>query len=166
MDESDSATFHPSLEDENGGHAVDRFAALFNGEVGLAEQAVGFGGGKALVPKMNWKLEMLAQVLGEGAYFFGLRALVAAHAKRKTDDNFLDVIFADDAVEMGEVVALVFAVERVETLRGDAEGVGDGDADAASADVEAEHAAGCGRVVGRHGGIISGCSQSEFVSIA
>src|SRR5579859_1120588 len=37
------AAFHPALQDKNGGHAVDGFAALLDGKVGFAQEAVGFG---------------------------------------------------------------------------------------------------------------------------
>lgn len=141
--------FHPSLEDEDGGHAVDGFAALLDGEVGFAEETIGFGGGEALVPKVNGKVEALAKVVGEGVDFFGLNAFGTTHAERESNDDFFDVIFADDAVEELEIVFLVFAVEGFESLGGDAERIGDGDADAAGADVEAEDAG-----VG-HGEIIS-----------
>lgn len=113
--------FHPSLEDEDGGHAVDGFAALLDGEVGFAEETIGFGGGEALVPKVNGKVEALAKVVGEGVDFFGLNAFGTTHAKRESNDDFFDVIFADDAVEELEIVFLVFAVEGFESLGGDAE---------------------------------------------
>src|SRR5579864_3655441 len=45
------------------------------------------------------------------------------------------------ALEVGEVVALVLALESFKTLGGDAEQVGDGEADAAGADIEAQNAA-------------------------
>lgn len=38
-----SPTLHPSLQNENGGHAVNCLTALFNRQVGFAEKAVGFG---------------------------------------------------------------------------------------------------------------------------
>ena len=64
---------------------------------------------------------------------------------------------------MLEIVFLVLAVERVEALRGDAEGIGDRDADAAGADIETKHAV--GRL--RHEGIIeAGTWLSAAASVA
>jgi len=135
------SAFHPTLENQDGRHPVDRFGALFDGKFGCAKQAAGFSGGEALVPEMNGELEMLAQVLGEGLDFFGLCAFGSAHAQGKADDDFPHVILTDDAVQVSEVAALVLTLEGFEALGGDAERVGDGDADAAGTDVEAEDAA-------------------------
>lgn len=142
------------MEDEDGGEAVDDFAAALDAGVCGAEDALGFGGGEALVPEVDGEAEVLAQLLGEGGGFFGLATGVAGHVQRVAEDDLFDFELADDVVEGVEVVAAALAADGFEPLRGDAEGVGDGEADGAGAGVEAEDAAGQGRV--GHGAIIAG----------
>ena len=83
-------SFHPALQDQDRGHAVDGLATFFDREIGLAQEAVGFGGGEPLVPEVHRKFEMLAKIVGEGLDLFGLDARGAAHAQGKTDDDFFD----------------------------------------------------------------------------
>ncbi len=162
------AAFHPSLKDQDGGHAVDGLAALLDRQVRFAEEAVGFGGGQAFVPEMDGKFEMLAQIVGESVNLFRLDAFGAAHAKGQADNDLLDFVFPYDAVQMLEIVFLVLAVKGIESLRSDAQGIGDGDADAACADIETEHAVGRlrhGRIievaVGLAGSGSSGCCDQQ-----
>ena len=41
---------HPRLENQDCGHAIDGLTALLNGEIGLAQKAIGFGRSPALIP--------------------------------------------------------------------------------------------------------------------
>jgi hypothetical protein len=100
------------------------------------------------------EVKALAEVFGEGLDLFGLGALGAAHAEGEADDDFFHHVFADEAVEVLEIVPFVFALKRFETLGGDAEGVRDCYTNPASANVKTEHASGC--VAGSHEGIIEG----------
>src|SRR5271165_2423466 len=133
--------FHPGLQNQDCGHAVDGLAAFLDGKFGLAQQAVGFGRGETFVPKMNGEAEAFLQVVGEGPHLFRLGSFRAAHAQRESDHDLPYIVVTNHALEVGEVVALVPALESFKTLGGDAEEIGDGDADAAGADVEAEYAA-------------------------
>jgi len=136
-----AAPFHPSLQDEHGGHAVYGSAALFDGQVGFAQEAVGLGGRQPLVPEVNRQAELLAQFFREDPHLLRLGTFGSTHAQGQADHDFLDLVLANHLSELVEVVALIAALEGFEALGGDAEGVGDGDADAAGANVEAEDAA-------------------------
>lgn len=141
------AVLHPSLKDQDCGHTVDSLAPLLDGKIGLPQEAVGLGRGQAFIPKMDWKLEMFAEIVGKSLNLLGLDAFRTAHAKRQANYDFFDAVVADDAMKKGKIVFLVLAVEGVQTLRGDAERVRDGHPDAAGANVEAENAV-CGAFVG------------------
>jgi len=105
------------------------------------EMAVGFGGGEALVPKVDGEVEFGAEGVGEGLGAGGLGALVAGHVEGVADDGFGDGgVLAKDARDGFEVVAEFGAVQGEEGLGGVAELVGEGEADAAIAYVEAENA--------------------------
>ncbi len=138
---SGSAALHPSLQDQDGCHAVDGLAALFDREVGLAQKAVGLCRREALVPEVDGEFEVLAEVLGEGLDLFGLDAFDAAHAERQSDDDFCNFVVADNAVEILKVVLLVFPMERLEALRSDAERIGNSDSDSSRTYIETENAA-------------------------
>ena len=70
--------FHPVLQDEHCSHPVYRAGALFDGEVGFAEEAVGLAGGQAFVPQVDWQAEFLAEFLGKKLHFLGLGSLKSA----------------------------------------------------------------------------------------
>ena len=147
---------HPALKDQNRGHAVYGLTALFNREIGLAEQAVGFGRSQSFVPKMNWQAEAFAQILRENLHLFGLRTLGTAHAQREANYDFFHRVFLDNTAKVGKIVTLIPALEGFQALGSDAERIGHRDANAARSYVEAENAAGNRVRVGGHGGIITG----------
>src|SRR5581483_2126771 len=147
------AAFHPSLEDQDGGHTVHGLPALFDGEIGLAEEAVGLGGGQAFVPEVDWEFEVPAEIFGEGLDLFCLDALRTAHAQGEADYDLLDVVLPDQAVEVGEIILLVSAMQGFQTLRGDAKWIGDGNSDSPCPDIKTEYAVGQAGI-GRHAGII------------
>jgi hypothetical protein len=130
------------LQDQDCGHAVDGFGAFFDGEIGFAQKAVGLGRGKALVPQVNGQAESLSEVLREEQHFVGLRAFGATHAQREPDDDFAHRILANHLFEGCEIGSFISALEGVQTLRGDAQGVRDGDADSSGADIQTEDAGG------------------------
>jgi hypothetical protein len=142
---------HPVLQDQDGGHLVDDFATALDGHIGLPQQAVGLGGGEALVPKMDGEVEVTAQVFGEGLHFFCAGAFGSAHAEGVSDDDFGDAELVDNFGKSLKIGAFIAAVEGFDALGGDAERVGDGESDAARADVESQNAAADGRYSGRRG---------------
>jgi len=115
------AAFHPALQDQDGSHPVYGLASLFNREVGFAQQAVGFGRGEALIPEMDRQLEVLAEIVSQRLNLLRLDAFSPRHPKGKADDDFFDVVIADEAVKVGEIVLLVLAVKSLKTLRCDPE---------------------------------------------
>src|SRR5579864_3011568 len=70
-----SAAFHPSLQDQDGSHPVNRLAPFFDRKVGLAQQAVGLGGSKTLVPEMDRQFEVLSEIVRKRLNLLGLDAL-------------------------------------------------------------------------------------------
>jgi hypothetical protein len=101
---------------------------------------VGVVGGEALVEEMVSEVGVgVAESLGEGLGFGGLRAGGAVCVEGMADEDNFDVVLADEAGDGFEVGAEVGfgggAVEGEERLGGEAEGVGDGEADALVADV-------------------------------
>ena len=143
---------HPALQDQGCGHAVDGSAPFLDGKFGFAQEAVGFGGSQAFVPKVDGELEVFAEILGKCMNLLGLRAFEARHAEGESDDHLFDVIFADDAIEISEIVLFVLAFQGLKALGGNAEGVGYGEANSAGAYIEGEDARDGG--VGKHYGII------------
>jgi len=135
-----SPVFHPSLQNEDGSHAVYSLTALFNRQVCFAKEAVGFGRGKAFVPEMDREFEVLSQVLGKCLNFLRLHTFYPAHTQWKPDDNFPDFVVANNPVQEREVILLVPAMESFQPLRGNAQWVRYRHADAAGADIEAENA--------------------------
>ena len=142
-----AASFKEGLEDKDGGDLIDDvFAAdaLAVGGAAMAEGvevAVGFGGGKALIPEMDGEAELFAERGGKGLSAGGLRALVAGHVEWVADDGFGDRrVLAQDAGDGFQVVLQAPAVQREERLGGVAERVGQGQADAALANIKAENA--------------------------
>ena len=134
-------SIYERLQDEDGGHPIDRSGALFNREISFAHQAIGLNGGEALIPEVDGQAELAAKFVGKGAHFFGLCAVFAGQPERKSDDDLRDIVVADDFGKLLEVGTLVAALERVDALGGNAEQVGDSHADTLVTDVEAEQAA-------------------------
>ena len=133
--------FHPSLEDQDRGHAVHGLTALFDRQVRFPEEPVGLCRREAFVPEMNWQAEFLAEVFRESTHLFGLRSLGAAHAQGEADHDFLDVEIANHAPQVFEVIAFVLTLKGFESLGCDSKRIGDRDADTAGTDVECQNAA-------------------------
>lgn len=92
------APFHPALKNEDSGYAIHRLATFSDGEIGFTEEAVGFGGGQALVPEVDWEFEVLAEFFGKSLDFLCLNAFGTAHAEGQADYDFLDLVFTDYTV--------------------------------------------------------------------
>lgn len=117
---------------------IDDLAAALDGHFGLAEEAVGLGGAEAFVPEMDWQLKTLTQFFGEAPHLFGLDTFGSAHAQRVADDHLDDLVLADYIFQLGEIQALVLAMQGFDSLGGDAEQIGDGQANPLGAYIEAE----------------------------
>ena len=102
--------------------------------------AVGFGRGKAFIPKVNGEAEGFAERLGKGLGFGGLGAEVSRHIEGVAEDDGGAAISAKQAPERLQILFEVLAEEGEDGLGGEAEFVRDGNADAAVAEVEAEEA--------------------------
>jgi hypothetical protein len=133
-----------TLQDENGSDLVDD-SAMFGARASRGMQvAMGFGGGKALVPEVDGQAGFVAQELGESLSLRGLGTLISGHVEGVADDDLGAAVFADEAGERFEVPLAVGAREGEDGLRGEAERVGDSDANAAVSDVEAYQPGGSG----------------------
>ena len=113
-----SATFHPSLQDQDGGHAVNRLPALFNGKLRLAEQTVGFGRGEPLVPKVDRQFEVPPEFLGKGVDLLCLSAFGPAHPKWKSDHDFFHIELPDHPVKVSEIISFVLPTQCFQALSG------------------------------------------------
>src|SRR5579864_7871305 len=153
---SGSTTFHPALENQDGGHPVYGFAPFLDREVGFPQQAVCLRRGQAFVPKVYGQFEVLAQVLGEILDLLGLDTLCATHAQREADDDLFHLIIPDDTIQITEIVFLVLPMEGFQALCGNAERVRYGYTDSTRPDIEPEDAMGWVCEVGSHAGIIVG----------
>ena len=134
------AAFHPSLEDQDGGHAIHRLASFFNGKIGFAQQAVGFGRGEALVPQVDGEFEMLAQILGKSWIFSAWAPSAPLIPRGRPTTISFTPYCADHSVKVGEVVLLILPVQRIQTLSRHAQRVGNSNSDAAQAYIESEYA--------------------------
>jgi hypothetical protein len=133
----DPVSVEEALQNENGGYLVDDGTMLGAGASGVEEMPVGFGGGQALVPEVDWQASFVAENLGKGLRLGGLRALISGHVKRIADDDLVAVVFTDEASKGFEVLSAVGAREGEDGLGSQAERIGDGDTDAAISNVEA-----------------------------
>ena len=149
---------HERLQDEGGGHPIHGGGALFDAGVGFAHQAVGLHRGESLVPEMDGEREAGAEFVGKDSDFFSLRTGDSGETERKSDDDFRNVVVADDARELLEVGPLVATLEGFDTLGGNAQQVGDGHSDAFMTDVEPKQTAmpesSTGRRIRAHSSII------------
>jgi predicted PurR-regulated permease PerM len=89
---------------------------------------------------VDWKLETLPQFFGEFGHFLRLRAFLPAHAQRVSQDNFFDLILADDALQTAKIGTLIFALQRLNSLRRDAQRVGNGQSHAPAAMINGQNA--------------------------
>src|SRR4029077_11730441 len=103
---------HEALQDQHRCHPVNGLGALLHADLILTQQTVGFSGSEPLIPEVDWELETLPQFFRELGHFLRLCAFLAAHAQRVAQNNFFDLIFADDALQPAKISALVFALQR------------------------------------------------------
>ncbi len=78
---------------------------------------------------MYWQCEFPAQFLGEVLHFSGLCPFGAAHAQGQADYDLSHLVLADDSCQLLKVQPLVLPVERLQSLRRDAQRVGNGQPD-------------------------------------
>lgn len=84
---------------------------------------------------MDRDLEVLAEILGKIVDFLRLSAFDAAHAEGEANDDLLDMVLANEAMKVSEIILLILAMKCFKALGSDAEGIGNGDADAPRAHV-------------------------------
>lgn len=101
---------------------------------------MGLGGGEALIPQVNGKLEGVAEGFGKGLGADGLGADVAGKIEGMAEDDLGAAEFAEEAPQGFKVLLVIPANEGQDGLRGEAKLVGDGNADAAGAEIEAQEA--------------------------
>src|ERR1700722_662413 len=136
-----TAELHPTLKNQDCRHPIHCLATLFNREIGVAQQAVGFGGGQALVPKMDRQTETLAQFFGEKVHLVGLNSLGAAHAQGKPNYDLLYFMLTNHSLQVVEVIPFVSALHCFQALGGDPQRIRYRDTDPSRPHVEAQNSA-------------------------
>lgn len=130
------AMLQKGLQDQHRGETINSFTTLFDAHFALAQHAIGFNAGEALVPEMHRERKLLFQQLGEFARFFRRGALRSTKAKRQTHDDLANLIPCNYVSEKGEIGSLVFAQQGRKALRGDAKRIGDGETNAAGSIID------------------------------
>jgi len=118
-----------------------------------------FGGTEPLVPKMNRKLERIFKMPGKISHLLCLGSSMAAHSQRIAHHYFLNSILGDELSQLRQIMTPIAAVQGVNTLRSDAQRIGDGDPDAPRSYIESQNAAcaiGSGILTRSHAAIIGG----------
>lgn len=127
---------HEVLKNQHGGELINDRGALLDGHFRVTKDTVGLGRGEPLIPEMNGQLELGAELLGEGRHLFRLDSFCTAHAEWQAHNDFANIIIMDDVVEGREVGTFICAANGLETLGGNAEGIGNGHPNGAGAYVE------------------------------
>src|ERR1043166_3159685 len=91
---------------------------------------------------MDGKLEAPAQLLSKFSHLLRLRALLPAHAEWVAEHDFPDLILADGPLQPAKVGALVFALQRLQPLGGNAQRIRNSQAHAPAAVVDRQDASG------------------------
>lgn len=133
-----AARLQKALQDKRRGHAIDRLPPFGKRGIHVVECAVRLCGGEALVPQVDGKSEALPQFVRELLHPLRLRPFPAAHVQRIADNDLAHLARADHLLEGGEIALLILSPDGVETLRGDAQGIGDGHADGSGTYVQGE----------------------------
>jgi len=134
------AGIEPALQNQHRRHLIDDFAPAADGHVGLTQQTIGLGGGKALIPQVYRQLQTPAKVFGELAHLVGLRALVTTQSKWKAHDDLCHLIVADDFFQLLEVEPFILPSDSFEPLCRDPEGIGDSNANSPGTYVQPKNA--------------------------
>jgi hypothetical protein len=148
--------FHPGLENQRCGHAVDGPTSLFNREFSLPQETVGFGGGPAFVPEMDGHAEVRLQFGGELAHFPGLRSFGTAQPEGQADHDFLHLVVLQQASQGFHRLPFILALDGFETLSRDSKRVRHRNTDSFGADIQGKNPAGR-----RHEMIIDGSGQAS-----
>jgi hypothetical protein len=67
------------------------------------------GCGQALIPQKNRHIELLAKLIGKCLRLYCLRAQVAGHVQRITDDNLGTLMLAQDTAKGSQILAAIGA---------------------------------------------------------
>lgn len=89
------------LKDKDSGEAVHGLATLLNAHLALAQYAVGFDTGEALVPHVHGEGELFMQHFGELAGLLGGGTVGTAETQGKTDDDLADLVMFKNLFEQG-----------------------------------------------------------------
>ena len=96
---------------------------------------------------MDGQAEAAADFFREGLHLLGLDPFAAGHAEGQADYDFGHAVLANDLLQLGKIEALVLPVEGFQSLRRDAQRVGNGEADPLRTNVQAQNSLG-GRPAG------------------
>jgi hypothetical protein len=138
---------HPGLQDQHRRYPVNGLGALFDADFGLAQDSIRFRRGQPLIPEVHGNLEALLQLLGKQGHLLGLDANFPAETERVTDYQLDYLVLADHAFELPKVRPLVFSLDRIQSLRRDAQRIADGNPDSSRTNVERKNAATKRRIV-------------------
>jgi predicted PurR-regulated permease PerM len=105
-------------------------------------------------------VKAFAQLFRKFSHFLRLRALLSAHPQWIPKNNFLDFILADGPLQPAKVGPMVLALQRLDSLRGDAQRVSYGKAHAAAAVIYGQDASG----VSHAGDYTSFCISSNHMA--
>jgi len=73
-------------------------------------------GGQSLIPEMDRQMKALAEFCGQRGHLGGLRAGVAAHVLRISNNNFSNLELLHNAAKLIEVRAFVLTLQSFQSL--------------------------------------------------
>jgi len=107
---------------------------------------------------MDWQAKAAADFFREGLHLLSLYSFPARHAEGQADYDLGHPVLANDLLQLGEIIALVFPMEGFQSLRRYAQRVGNGEADPLRTNVQTQNSRrtppGVSSLVRRHLAII------------
>lgn len=131
------------MEEDGGGGLIDFLFALVAADVGGDEEAVGLGGGEALIPCLHRDSDSIFEHGDEILDFEGGGAVAAVHVAGKADYDQFDLLLMEHALKLGKEIREGFARDETDRLGDHLEFVAEGDAHAFGAVVDGEDAHKC-----------------------
>lgn len=128
------------MQDENSRQAIDGFRTLFLADPALTKYTPCFERGHPFIPELHGKLGVVFQLLGKFTHDARLLALVSAHMKWKSDHEGTDIVKPGKTSETVEVETKVLALQRLDSLRSDTQGIAQGKTDPPEPDIKSEDA--------------------------
>ena len=114
-------------------------AAALDRHLGFPQQAVGLGGGQAFVPEVDGQAEAAADFFGEGLHLFGLDPFAAVMRRGRPITISATLCSRMTCSSWAKSSALVLPLKGFQSLRRDAQRVGNGEADPPRAYVHAQN---------------------------